>query len=223
MCSRYDNLIPREAYAQLFGAERMPQSNWPPRYNVAPTDPVPIVRVDPRDGVPEVAMARWGLVPPWSKAIPKIPHINARAETVGDKPLFRKAFARRRCLVPATGFFEWEKRPDGKQPFRFTTHDGEPMALAGLWEYARIDGADLLSTTIIVTTANALVEPIHDRMPVILPATAYDTWLDRDAPAEDVSTLLAPYDPVLMRATEVSRVVNSVRNDVPECVEPIGQ
>ncbi len=220
MCGRYDNLIPREAYVNLFGAKRLPDSNWPPRYNVAPTDPVPIVRVDPRDDVREVTMARWGLVPPWSKAIPKVPHINARSETVGEKPLFRKAFAQRRCLAPATGFFEWQQRDDGKQPFRFTTRDDEPMAFAGLWDYAKIDGADLLSTTIIVTSTNPLVHPVHDRMPVILPASGYDAWLDKETPEDEVRTLLAPYNPNLMQSYEVSRVVNSVKNDVPECVEP---
>ena len=103
MCGRYDNLIAREAYRALFRAERLPDSNFPPRYNVAPTDQVPIVRIDPRDQTRELAMARWGLVPFWMKEIPKVPHINARAETAHKLPLFREAFAKRRCLIPATG------------------------------------------------------------------------------------------------------------------------
>jgi putative SOS response-associated peptidase YedK len=109
MCGRYDNLIAREAYKGLYNAMRLPASNFPPRYNIAPTDQIPIVRVDPRDGTREVTMARWGLIPFWMKEKPKIPHINARAETVHKLPLFREAFAKRRCLIPATGFFEWEK------------------------------------------------------------------------------------------------------------------
>jgi putative SOS response-associated peptidase YedK len=140
MCGRYDNLIPKDAYHRLFRPSRLPQSNFPPRYNVAPTDQIPILRVDPRDGERELVMARWGLVPWWAKEVPKVPHINARCETVHEKPLFREAFSKRRALIPATGFFEWEKRADGKQPYRFTREDLEPFAFAGLWEFARIGG-----------------------------------------------------------------------------------
>src|SRR5688500_18978845 len=131
MCGRYDNLIAREAYRRLFRPTRLPQSNYPPRYNVAPTDQIPIIRFDPRDGERELVMARWGLVPWWMKELPKVPHINARCETVDEKPLFREAFAKRRALIPATGFFEWEKRADGKQPYRFTREDLEPFAFRG--------------------------------------------------------------------------------------------
>jgi len=142
MCGRYDNLIARDAYRGLFKAQRLAQSNFPPRYNIAPTDQIPIVRVDPRDGQREVVMARWGLVPFWMKEKPKVPHINARAETVDKLPMFREAFAKRRCLIPATGFYEWEKREDGKQPYRFTRKDLEPFAFAGIWEFARIEGEE---------------------------------------------------------------------------------
>ena len=121
MCGRYDNLIARDAYRRLFRPQRLPQSNYPPRYNIAPTDQIPIVHVDPRDGERELVMARWGLVPWSSKTMPKIPHINARAETAHEKALFREAFAKRRALIPATGFFEWQKRADGKQPYRFSS------------------------------------------------------------------------------------------------------
>ena len=105
MCGRFDNLIGRDAYRGLFKAQRLPRSNFPPRYNIAPTDQIPIVRIDPRDGKREVVMARWGLIPFWMKEKPKVPHINARAETVDKLPLFREAFAKRRCLIPATGFY----------------------------------------------------------------------------------------------------------------------
>jgi hypothetical protein len=110
MCRRYDILIARDAYRALFKAGRLPNSNFPPRYNVAPTDQIPIVRIDPRDDEREVVFARWGLIPFWMKAKPKVPHINARAETVHKLPLFREAFAKRRCLIPASGFYEWQKR-----------------------------------------------------------------------------------------------------------------
>lgn len=223
MCGRYDNLIAREAYKNLYDAMRLPQSNWPPRYNIAPTDTVPIVRIDPRDGTREVAMARWGLIPFWMKDKPKVPHINARAETVHKLPLFREAFAKRRALIPATGFFEWQKRDDGKQPYRFTRDDGEPFAFAGIWEFARIAGEELLSAAIIVGEPNPLVAGVHDRMPVMLLPEGYDRWLDPALSVDEARSLLRPYDANLMKAYEVSRVVNSVKNDVPECVEPLSQ
>src|SRR4029450_7111621 len=140
MCGRYDNVIPRDAYGELFGAARIPLLNFPPRYNIAPTDQIPIVRIDPRDGERELVMARWGLIPFWMKEKPKVPHINARAETVHKLPLFREAFARRRCLIPATGFYEWQQREDGKQPYRFRRKDLEPFALRGVWDFARLAG-----------------------------------------------------------------------------------
>ena len=223
MCGRYDNLIPREAYRSFFRADRLPETNFPPRYNVAPTDKIPILRIDPRDGTRELVMARWGLVPCWMKQMPKVPHINARAETVHEKPLFREAFVNRRCLVPATGFFEWEKRADGKQPYRFVRKDLEPFAFAGLWEFARIDGEEVLSATIIVGSPNSVVAPIHDRMPVILLPDDFDRWLDAETSAELARELLRPYDPDLMKGYAVSRTVNNVRNDTEECIAPLGE
>ena len=223
MCGRYDNLIPREAYRSFFRADRLPETNFPPRYNVAPTNKIPILRIDPRDGTRELVMARWGLVPCWMKQMPKVPHINARAETVHEKPLFREAFVNRRCLVPATGFFEWEKRADGKQPYRFVRKDLEPFAFAGLWEFARIDGEEVLSATIIVGSPNSVVAPIHDRMPVILLPDDFDRWLDAETSAELARELLRPYDPDLMKGYAVSRTVNNVRNDTEECIAPLGE
>jgi putative SOS response-associated peptidase YedK len=223
MCGRYDNLIAREAYKLLFRTERLPQSNFPPRYNVAPTDQIPIVRVDPRDGTRELTMARWGLVPWWAKEIPRIPHINARAETVHSLKLFREAFAKRRALIPATGFFEWQKRADGKQPYRFQREDLEPFAFAGLWEFARVGGQEILSATIIVGEPNPLAAAIHDRMRVILEPEDYDRWLDPDTSIDDLRSLLKPYPAERMRAQAVKRAVNSVKNDNEECIEPLGE
>jgi putative SOS response-associated peptidase YedK len=223
MCGRYDNLIAREAYRLLFRAQRLPQSNFPPRYNVAPTDPIPIIRVDPRDGERELAMARWGLVPWWAKEIPKIPHINARAETVHKLGLFREAFAKRRALIPATGFFEWQKRADGKQPYRFNRRDLEPFAFAGLWEFCRLPDQEILSATIVVGEPNPLTAAIHDRMPVILDLADYDRWLDPATPADELRALLKPYPAELMHAVAVNRAVNSVKNDNEDCIAPIGE
>ena len=223
MCGRYDNLIAREAYRLLFAAERLPQSNFPPRYNIAPTDPIPIIRIDPRDATRELTMARWGLVPWFSKTMPKAPHINARAETVNTTPLFRAAFEKRRALIPATGYFEWQKRADGKQPYRFRREDLEPFAFAGLWEFCRIGGEDILSAAIIVGAPNPLAAAVHDRMPVILEPVDYDPWLDNDTPVETLQKMLKPYPAEKMRAEAVSRAVNSVKNDNEECITPIGE
>ncbi len=220
MCGRYDNLIAREAYRALFRAMRLPKWNFPPRYNVAPTDPVPIVRVDPRDGERELALARWGLVPFWMKEKPKVPHINARAETVHTQPMFREAFANRRCLIPATGFYEWQKRADGRQPYRFVMKDLQPFAFAGVWEFARIDGEDIVSAAIIVGAPNPLLDGIHDRMPVILAPADYDRWLDPDTGIDAARALLRPYDAASMKAYAVNRAVNSVKNDNEVCIEP---
>jgi putative SOS response-associated peptidase YedK len=223
MCGRYDNLIAREAYRAVFGVERLPRSNFPPRYNVAPTDSIPIVRVDPRDGERELTMARWGLVPWWSREIPKIPHINARMESLHKSRMFRDAFAKRRALIPATGFYEWQRRADGKQPYRFTTADLQPFAFAGLWEFARIGGDDILSATIIVGEPNPLASAIHDRMPVILEPGDYNRWLDPDVPTDELRALLKPDPAERMKASAVNRAVNNVKNDNEECIESIGE
>ena len=159
MCGRFDNLIARDAYRGLFKAQRLPKSNFPLRYNVAPTDQIPIVRIDPRDGEREVVMARWGLIPFWMKEKPKVPHINARAETVHKLPLFREAFAKRRCLIPATGFYEWQKREDGKQPYRFRRKDLEPFA----WQTGLVDeqAPDLLQYVRIDPFLDELLNRYH--------------------------------------------------------------
>ena len=223
MCGRYDNLIARDAYKALYRVGRLPASNFPLRYNVAPTDQIPIVRVDPRDGQREVTMARWGLIPSWMKEKPKVPHINARAETVHKLPLFRQAFAKRRCLIPATGFYEWQKRADGKQPYRFVRKDLEPFAFAGIWEFARLAGEDVVSTCMIVGEANPLVGGVHDRMPVMLLSQDYDRWLDPATDITEAHSLLRPYDPALMQAYAVNRAVNNVKNDDETCIEAIGE
>lgn len=220
MCGRYDNLIPRESYRGLFKLQRLPDWNFPLRYNTAPTDPVPIVRIDPRDGVRELAIARWGLVPGYARELPKVPHINARAESIHSIGMFRNAFAARRCLVPATGFYEWEKSDDGRQPWRFTLIDDGPFAFAGLWEFARIEGRDVLSCTIVTTQPNPLVGAVHDRMPAMLASEDYDGWLDDTSPAGTLRALLRPYPAARMRGYKVSTLVNSVKNDVPDCIDP---
>jgi putative SOS response-associated peptidase YedK len=223
MCGRYDNLIPRAAYGALFRTIRIPRSNFPPRYNIAPTDQIPVVRIDPRDGERELIMARWGLIPFWMKDKPRVPHINARVETVHKLPLFREAFAKRRCLIPATGFYEWQQRDDGKQPFRFRRKDLEPFAFAGIWEFNRLGGEEILSAAMIVGEPNPLVGGVHDRMPVMLMTEDYDRWLGATAGLNELRAMLRPYDANLMEAYAVSRAVNSVKNDKEECIESVNE
>ena len=146
---------------------------------------------------------------------------NARAETVHKLPLFREAFAKRRCLIPATGFYEWQQHDDGKQPYRFHRKDLEPFAFAGIWEFARIGGEEILSAAIIVWEPNPLVGGVHDRMPVMLLPEDYDTWLGATKSLDELRALLQPYDANLMEAYAVSRAVNSVKNDTEECIERI--
>jgi putative SOS response-associated peptidase YedK len=185
------------------------------RYNIAPTQEVPVVRETREGGAREIALARWGLVPHWAKD-PSVGNrmINARAEGIESKPAFRDAVQRRRCLVPATGFFEWKGVPGRKQPYAISLPDRPMFAFAGLWESWRSkDGEKLRSFTIVTTDANRAVAEVHDRMPVILPPEAEETWLTGD-PASALA-LLKPYEgAVAVRA--VSRLVSNVNNDVPE-------
>ena len=136
-------------------------------------------------------------------------------------PLFREAFAKRRCLIPATGFYEWQQREDGKQPYRFRRKDLEPSAFAGIWEFARLAGEEILSAAMIVGEPNPLVGGIHDRMPVMLMSENYDRWLGLGSSVVELKALLRPYDPDLMEAYAVNRIVNSVKNDTEECIEPV--
>jgi putative SOS response-associated peptidase YedK len=217
MCGRYSITTPVEAMRELFDFTGRPP-NLPPRYNVAPTQDAPVIRM--RDGDRELAMLRWGLVPSWSQGPDsRFSMINARAETVANKPAFRAAFRARRCLVPADGFYEWTPAKGGKQPYRITLKDGGLFALAGLWEHWAGKDETIDSFTIVVTEANELLAPIHDRMPVILAPDEYEAWL-RGEP-RDAAALLDPYPAGELTAYPVSKHVNSPRNDDPECVAPL--
>lgn len=194
-----------------------------PRYNIAPTQPIAAVRTILEAASRELVELRWGLIPFWASDA-KIGNtlINARSETVATKPTFRAAFRSRRCLVLADGFYEWQRAPDGKQPFHIQQRDGEPFAFAGLWEHWKSpDGEDVQTGTILTTSANDLMRPIHDRMPVILPVEAYDLWLDPAVrEAKQLQPLLKPYDGELL-SFPVSIYVNSPRHDDARCVEPL--
>ncbi len=223
MCGRYTQLMSWREVVELYRlTDDQPALNVPARHNVAPTQQVPIVRVE--DGRRRLAMVRWGLVPFWAKDL-KIGYkmINARAETVAEKPSFRTAFRKRRCLVPASGFYEWKGEPGGKQPYYITLKDG-PMTFAGLWESWKDpkSGEKIDNCTIIVTNANELCANIHNRMPVILAPTDFDPWLYADSGAEQLVAILAPYPANAMQAHPVSKAVGNVRNDEPDLIESIG-
>ena len=215
MCGRYSLTTPVEAVGRLFEVAERP--NLPPRYNIAPSQEAPVVRADAAGGR-VLAPMRWGLIPSWAKEA-KIGYrmINARAETVAEKPAFRSAFRHRRCLVPADGFYEWRKLGATKQPYRITRADGVPFAFAGLWERWRApDGAVIDSFTIITTVANDLLRPIHDRMPVILDPADFGPWLE----AGGVERLV-PYTDAKLEAVPVSTRVNSPKHDDPACIAPL--
>jgi putative SOS response-associated peptidase YedK len=222
MCGRYELHSHPAAIALAFGLAHPPELH--PRYNIAPMTDVPIVRVNAA-GERELVRMRWGLVPRWAKD-PSIGAklINARGETIADKPSFRTAYRRHRCLVPADGFYEWQPVGGGaaphKQPMHIGMKDGAPFGFGGLFErWLSADGEVLDSCTIVTTEANALLRPIHDRMPVIIAPGAYARWLD---PAgADVLDLIAPYPAAAMAAYPVSTRVNNVRHDDATLLEAV--
>ncbi|MDA7979896.1 MAG: SOS response-associated peptidase [Pirellulales bacterium] len=196
----------------------------PARFNIAPTQNVPVVRLGQNSGGDrELAPLRWGLIPSWASD-PAVGsrNINARAETVTERPTFRSAFQRRRCLIPADGFIEWTVDGRVKQPHYIKLRSGEPFAFAGLWETWG-QGEDLAQSFAIITTdANDVLRPLHERMPVILPPPAYGKWLDRDEHnTDELLELLRPYPSREMQYFAISTRVNSPRHDDPECLEPV--
>jgi putative SOS response-associated peptidase YedK len=220
MCGRYLITSSPEAFRRLFGYREQP--NFPPRYNVAPTQPVPIVRV--ADNERQFALVRWGLIPPWVKDPRGVSLlINARSESVNDKSAFRNAMRRRRCLFPADGFYEWKQEGEGKRPFCVRPKDGGPIAFAGLWEtWIGPNGEELESAAIVTTGANRELVPLHERMPAILPPEAFDLWLDcRNVDAEMAAGMLAPAGAGLLEAYEISPAVNRTANDGPELIAPL--
>ncbi|MBK9178254.1 MAG: SOS response-associated peptidase [Acidimicrobiales bacterium] len=225
MCGRFASATPPDRLARYFDAALGAEALLGPSYNVAPTNDVYVV-VDTAEGR-TVEAFHWGLVPIWAEDLAVGNRmINARGDTLATKPAFRSAFQKRRCLVPADGFYEWRSVPGQrrKQPYYIHRVDGEPLAFAGLWEVWRGPdraGDPVRSTTIVTTDANDLVRPIHDRMPVILPPSAWDAWLDPDNhDTAALGRLLVPAPPELLLLTPVSTAVNNVRNEGPELIEP---
>lgn len=222
MCGRFSLIVDASVLAGVFEID--PPKNLTPRFNIAPTQRIPIVRAG-REQPREWAEARWGLVPSWAKdAKIGARMINARGETVAEKPSFRSAVKTRRCLIPADGFYEWVKTDGGKQPHYIHFADGRAFAFAGLWERWNKGGDEPLDTcTIITTTPNDIVAGLHDRMPVIMAPDHFTEWLEPDPLAPDrLQDLLAPYRGVDMEAYPVSTHVNKPVNDDPECVVRVG-
>ncbi len=219
MCGRFVLHTPPESLAEYFDIDVIP--DLAASYNIAPSQSVAAVRVPEQDR--EMVMLRWGLLPSWAKtAKTNYSMINARTETVAEKPAYRTAFRQRRCLIPADGFYEWRQIPDGKQPYYIRMRKDGVFAFAGLWE--RWIGPDekIDSCSIIVTEANDTIRPVHDRMPVIIRPADFDQWLDpecRDADA--MKELLQPWPAEEMTANPVSKYVNSPANNDAHCIEQV--
>lgn len=221
MCGRITQNLTSDEIAELFGADDEVHSPGG-RFNVAPTQS--ILAVAERDEHRVVTSYRWGLIPPWAESAKiGVRMINARAETVAEKPSFRTPLRKNRCIIPADAFYEWQRGGAAKVPHAIVRQDGRPLALAGLWTSWRDPATEekVRSCTIITTTANQTLSPIHDRMPVILPDDVWDEWLDpgnSDVPA--LQSLLVPSPNDLLRAYRVSMLVNNVRNDSPDLLIP---
>ena len=222
MCGRYSLASSAEEVAEHFGLEQLPPVM--PRYNIAPSQPIGTIRSNLR-GEREFAFALWGLIPIWAKTLDeKGPRpINARAETIAEKKMFKGILRHRRCLIPADGFFEWKKEGKNKRPFHIHFKDRRPFAFAGLWSvWSGPNGEELDSCTIITTAANEMMQQVHDRMPVILARNCYDEWLDSQRQStSDATKLLQNLEREPLLLTEVSTLVNNPRNDVEECLNPI--
>lgn len=221
MCSRYTLTSPPEAVRAYFGY--LNEAAFPPRYNIAPAQPVAIVRNTPTGGR-EMALVRWGLIPAWVKDPRTFKMlINARAESAADKPSFRAALRHKRCLVPADGFYEWTSATRGKRPHLIRPRNRGLLGLAAIYEnWLGADGSEIETMAILTTAANATISVLHDRMPVIIPPQHFDVWLDcRPGTATAILDLLAPAPDDLLEIIEVSRKLDDPRNEGPEVQEPV--
>lgn len=223
MCGRYRLSRRKQLIEEQFDTSDW-QDNWSPRYNIAPTQPVPVVRQHPKEPIRQLSLMKWGLIPHWAKD-PSIAMstINAKSETAAAKPAFRDPLKYRRCLIPAYGFYEWKRNGTSKQPFCFEVGDCELYAFAGIWDgWKNAEGQWIKTCSILTTTPNAVTSAVHDRMPVILHPDGYDLWLDPGmTDAQVVSELLQPYNAKSMRYYAVSSRVNNVGNDDEECARPV--
>lgn len=222
MCGRYRLSRRKQLIEEHFETADW-QEDWSPRYNIAPTQPVPVIRQHPKEPVRQLSLMKWGLIPHWAKD-PSIASstINARSETAPTKPAFRDALKSRRCIIPADAFYEWKRTTAVKQPFCFEVNYGELFAFAGLWDgWKNAEKRWIKTCSILTTVPNTVTATVHDRMPVILHPDPYDLWLDPGMQnVGAISEWLKPYDAALMRCFPVSSRVNHVANDDEECSAP---
>jgi putative SOS response-associated peptidase YedK len=223
MCGRYRLSRRKQIIEEHFDTADW-QDDWSPRYNVAPTQPIPVIRQHPKEPVRQISLMKWGLIPNWARdASIAGSTINARSETAATKPAFRDPLKLRRCLIPADGFYEWKRNGGSKQPYCFEINDGELFAFAGLWDgWKDASGNWIKSCSILTTTPNAVTATVHDRMPVILDPDSYDLWLDPGMQnVAVISELLKPCDARLTRCYPVSTRINHVGNDDEGCSRPV--
>jgi putative SOS response-associated peptidase YedK len=223
MCGRY-RLSRRKQIVEEYFDAASGEEDWTPRFNIAPTQSVPVIRQNLKEPVRELSSMRWGLIPTWAKdSSVAASLINARSETAATKPAFRDALKSRRCLIPADGFYEWSGAGKAKQPYCFEVNDGELFAFAGIWDrWKDPSGQWVKSCSILTTTPNAVTSAVHDRMPVILDPEGYDLWLDPGmTDVSAASELLKPYDARLMRCYPLSSRINSVAHDDEGCSAPV--
>jgi len=223
MCGRYRLSRRKQILEDHFDTAPWDEE-WSPRYNIAPTQQVPVVRQHPKEPIRQLSYQRWGLIPTWARD-PSIASstINAKSETAAEKPAFRDPFEYRRCLIPADGFYEWKRHGTSKQPYCFEVQNGELFAFAGLWDgWKNAEGQWIKTCSILTTIPNSVTSTVHDRMPVILHPENYDLWLDPSMNnVQGVCDLLKPYDARLMRCYPISSRVNHVGNDDAECSRPV--
>ena len=223
MCGRYRLSRRKQMIEEQFDCDPWDEDRSP-RYNIAPTQAVPVIRQHPKEPDRQISTMRWGLIPNWAKSSDGAAGmINARSETAASKPAFRDPLKFRRCLIPADGFYEWARKGKSKQPYCFEVNEGELFAFAGIWDgWKNADGQWIKTCSILTTTPNAVTSTVHDRMPVILNPDSYDLWLDPGMnDVGGVSELLKPYEARMMRCYPVSTRINHVANDDEECSRPI--
>lgn len=224
MCGRYSLTSSIESLSNMFGTDWT--SPFKPRYNIAPTQQALVVRTSPSDNKLHIDHLKWGLIPSWAKD-PSIGNhmINARSEKVDEKPSFKSALKHRRCIIPASGFYEWQAVGGKKHPSYFKLKDSEIMMFAGIWDHWKTPDGEVIETfSILTTSSNELIKPLHDRMPVILDPEYKDIWLDSQlSEPGQLKCLLLPLKSDLMEMYPVSDLVNSPRNDTSECIQPIHQ
>jgi len=223
MCGRYRLSRRKQIIEEHFDSAPW-EEDWSPRFNIAPTQPVPVIRQNPKEPVRTLSLMRWGLIPSWARDPSGAARmINARSETASTKPAFRDPLKFRRCLIPADGSYEWARTGKSKQPYCFEVNDGELFAFAGLWDRWKDPSGNWIKTcSILTTTPNAVTSPVHDRMPVILGPDSYDLWLDPGMQnVSAISEFLKPYDARAMRCYPVSTRLNHVTSDDEECARPV--